>query len=277
MHSLAPVLVTGTTGTGKSSSIGQISDDETGQIIHYGLPPKKTLILNPELQAEPVDNFADFNNIYVHSFKENTALIDAIIKIKSTPKEELEEKRGVEIMQGVTAGDIYDCQYLVYDSLTSLSEMIERHCKAVYDKWTAFDEYALALWDFLNKLKKIPMQVFVMGIPEPDPKDINNKMYFKVAGQKMRWGQVEKEFNVVLFTNPTFDDQGYASGVEFMYRMNRANTAKAPGKMFQKGLPNDLFLVAQAIKEFAGEPLDHDERRGDNEQAYRYIPPKEKI
>lgn len=264
---ICPVLVYGVTGTGKSSSIGVIRDDETNKILSLGLPPEKTLIMNPEQQPLPIDNFHEFMNIYLNSFNQIMTVMELIIQVHTTPEEEIEEKKDV-VVEGLRIGDIKNLEFLVFDSLTSASEIIETYSRLKFTNWDVWTDYNAKITEVLATMKRLPIQSFFLGIPETNKDDPNFKQFFKVKGTERRYGGIEKEFVVVLSTKPLYNDIGEAVNILLQYKSNKFNTAKSPARMFKAGMTNDLFLVANAIRQFYKKPLYHDDRRTKEEQVW---------
>lgn len=267
-NGVVPVLLFGTTGTGKSSSAGIITDEETKQTISLGLPPEKTVILNTEEQPLPIENFDEFTNIYVQSHKQLMTIFDLFIQVHETPIEELQDKLDVEV-EGLTLRQVRNTEFLLWDSLTSSSEQIETFAAIKYGKtWDKWAEYNELLTSVLTKMKRLPVQTFVLGIPEINPNDPDLKKFFKIKGNDRKFGGIEKEFVVVMCTHPMHNEYGITESIILDYRSNKFNTAKSPGGMFAKGIPNDLFLVANHIKKFYGKPLHRDERRENPEELW---------
>ena len=92
-----PVLIVGNSGTGKSTSISK-------------LPPEKTVILNTEMKALPMRNHDDFKVVDINTYK----MLDNALRYYASDK-----------------GDAFD--YLVLDSFTSMTEIIDRYTTAIYD------------------------------------------------------------------------------------------------------------------------------------------------
>lgn len=264
---ICPVLFYGVTGTGKSSSIGKIIDDDTNEVISLGLPPTKTLIINPEQQPLPISNFHEFHNIYVNSYKTMVTLLNLIIQVHETTDEDFVGKEDI-VVEGLRLGDVRQLEFLVFDSLTSASEIIETYSRAKFSGWDVWTDYNTKITELLALMKQIPIQSFFSGIPETNKDDPNFKKFFKVKGTERRWGGIEKEFVVVLSTHPLYNDIGEAENILFQYKSNKFNTAKSPGRMFKKGMTNDLFHVANAIREFYNKPLYHDDRRTEENQVW---------
>jgi len=267
---ICPVLLYGITGTGKSSSIGEIVDEDTGKIVSLGLPPKQTLIINPEQQPLPINNFHEFNNVYVDSFRGIITLLNLIIQVHESTDEEIAEKEDV-VVEGLRLGDIKQLEFLVFDSLTSASEIIETYSRLKFTGWDVWADYNIKITEVLSLMKKIPIQSFFTGIPEVNKDDPNFKKFFKVKGNDRRWGGIEKEFVVVLSTHPLYNDVGEATNILLQYKSNKFNTAKSPGRMFRPGMTNDLFYVANSIRRFYRKPLYHDSRRPESEQEWTGI------
>jgi len=211
-----PVLVVGESGTGKSTSIAH-------------LPPSETVILNTEIKALPMSNHDDFTVIDINSYKK---LDQALRQIQS-------EK-----------GDKF--KYLVLDSFTSMTEIIDKYTSAVYNGYDIWKNYNLLIYDIINRLKQMKQQVFVLGIPEQKAENFNEtKKYIRVKGNELKYGNIEKEFTIVLYTNPIFDDDtGEMEDVEFIYKPNKKNSAKSPVGLFSSRPKNDLLEVSKAINAF---------------------------
>lgn len=211
------VLIVGDSGTGKSSMF------ET-------LPPERTIILNTEQKPLPMRNFNQFKNVMIDTYKK---LDSAISQLKKSDK--------------------YD--YVVIDSFTSTHEMIQKYCKGTFSGWEVYDSYNAMIMELIGKLKQLPQQVFLVAIPEQKSMEFGEtKSYVRVKGKELKYGFVEKEVAVVLFTNPQYADEGEDEGemidVLLDYKPNKKNTAKAPRGLFEKKPNNDALFVANAIKEY---------------------------
>ena len=228
---VTPVLVIGESGEGKSSMFGQVKDDN-GNIIINGLPPTRTCILNTENKSLPFDNFKDFHNKVMDTFKK----LDGTLDVLMTPA-------GIEK---------YD--YVVLDSFTSMTEIVERLAEYKFQGFDQWKNYNSMIRDTIVKIKKLPQQVFVIAIPEQKDIGFNQvKSYARVKGKELKYGHLEKEFAVVLYTNVLYDDDsGEMDNVELMYRPNKNNTAKAPVGLFKSRPKNDALIVAKALEEFYG-------------------------
>ena len=214
-----PVLIIGESGEGKSTSFQH-------------LPPKRTIVLNTENKDLPFKDSDKFVNKIMDSFKRLDATLDVL---------------------ATDAGkDKYD--YAILDSFTSATEIINRYAEfafAGYDQWKNYNSMIV---EIIIKLKKLPQQVFVVAIPEQKDIGFNQtKSYARVKGKELKYGHLEKEFAIVLYTNPSYDDEsGEMTDVEFIYKPNKNNTAKAPVGLFSERPKNDALFVAEAIKAFYG-------------------------
>ena len=167
-----PVLVVGTSGSGKSTSVST-------------LPPEKTVILNTELKALPMRNHDEFKVVDINTYK----VLDAALRYYASE-----------------AGQKYD--YLVLDSFTSMTEIIDRYTTAIYEGYDIWKHYNLLIYDVVNRLKLLKQQVFVLGIPEQKDESFGEvKSYLRIEGKKMKYGAIEKEFAIVLYTNPIYDEE----------------------------------------------------------------------
>jgi len=225
--STPPVAIIGDSGTGKSTLI------ET-------LPPDKTVILNTENKPLPMRNFNSFTNINITAYKKFEAILTELARTKLKDGEEILPK------------DKYD--YVVIDSFTSLTEMIHRYSSAIntgYDIWAGYNDMIV---DMLLKIKALPQQVFVIALPEQKAEQFGEvKEYARVKGKELKYGFFEKEFAVVLFTSPQYDDDsGEMEDVLMDFIPNKRNSAKAPRGLFKERPKNDALVIATAINEYYG-------------------------
>lgn len=211
-----PVLVVGESGSGKSTSI-------------KGLPPEETVILNTEIKALPMQNHDEYKVVDINTYK----VLDQALRYYASDK-----------------GDKFN--YLVLDSFTSMTEIIDRYTSAVYTGFDQWKNYNLLIYDVINRLKLLKQQVFVLGIPENKDESFGEiKKYLRVKGKELKYGNIEKEFAIVLYTSPDYDEEsGEMEDVHFKYRPNKRDTAKAPIDMFKTRPRNNLLDVSNTINEF---------------------------
>ena len=211
-----PVLLVGESGTGKSTAIRT-------------LPPEKTVVLNTELKAMPMQNHDEFKVVDINTYK----VLDAALTYYSSDK-----------------GDKFD--YIVLDSFTSMTEIIDRYTSAVYSGFDQWKNYNLLIYDVINRIKQMKQQVFVLGIPEQKEESFNEiKKYIRVKGKELKYGNIEKEFTIVLYTSPIYDEEsGEMEDVEFIFKPNKRNSAKAPIGLFNERPKNDALFVSNKINEF---------------------------
>jgi len=208
------VLICGESGTGKSSMF------ET-------LPPERTLILNTELKPLPMRNFNQFKNVMADTYKK---LDSAISQLQKTDK--------------------YD--YVVLDSFTSLTEIVNKYASTAFNGFEVWAQYNQMIVDTIWKLKKLPQQTFIIALPEQKALEFGEtKAYARVKGKELKYGYLEKEVAVVLFTNPIYDDDtGEMEDVIMQYKSNKKNTAKSPRGLFEGVVKNDALFIAEKIDEY---------------------------
>lgn len=211
-----PVLVIGESGSGKSSSV-------------RNLPADRTVILNTERKAMPFKGFSKFKNIDVSSVKMFNQVVGELKK--DTEK--------------------YD--YVVIDSLTSFTEIVNKYTEVTFNGFEIWKQYNAHIYDALQAIKSLPQQVFITAIPEYLEKGLGEmKGYARVKGKELKYGSIEKEFSIVLWTNLIEDEDGVVVDYRFDYKPNKHNTAKSPNEMFEGGIPNDCKLVSDKITEYYG-------------------------
>ena len=88
----------------------------------------------------------------------------------------------------------------------------------------------------------------------PEQKDMSfgeTKSYVRVKGKELKFGWVESQFAIVLYTNPIYDEEsGEMTDVEMMFRPNKRNTAKAPQGLFTNRPKNDMLFIDKRIQDF---------------------------
>ena len=211
------VIIIGDSGTGKSSSI-------------ENLPPDRTVIINTENKELPMRNFSKFKNIMVTDYKKLIQILDKM------DTEEMKEK--------------YD--YVVVDSFTSIVEIVQRYCRKVFTGFEVWDNYNTMIVEVLIRMKRLEQQSFMIALPEQKAEQFGEtKSYARIKGKELKYGFLEKEVAIVLFTSPDYDDNsGEMIGVSMDYTPNRRNSAKAPRGMFTGKVTNDLKLISDCIAKY---------------------------
>ena len=215
-YTTPPVLIVGDSGTGKSTASGT-------------LPPDQTVILNTEVKMMPYANHGNFKVMD----------IDAYATLKDT----------LTLLASADGQAAF--KYVVLDSFTSMTEIVERWANANYSGFSVWRNYNEAIGFVIRMLKKLPQQVFVIGIPEnKDAEFGNTKEYLRVKGKELKFS-IEKEFSIVLFTSPVYEEEsGEMIDVEMIFRPNNKNSAKTPLGLFIERPKNDMLAIATRIKEF---------------------------
>ena len=143
--------------------------------------------------------------------------------------------------------------YVVIDSLTTLTELVNKYTEVTFNGFEIWRQYNNHIYDALQAIKELPQQVFITAIPEYLEKSLGEmKGYARVKGKELKYGAIEKEFAIVLWTNLVEDEDGVVTDYQLSYSPNKHNTAKAPSEMFTEAVPNDCKLVADKIGEYYG-------------------------
>lgn len=234
-----PVLIIGESGDGKSSAFGKVVD-ENGKVIIEGLDPSRTIILNTEVKPLPITNLSEFSNKIMDSYKKLNGTLDLLLK------------SGKGLLVGEQESLNYKYDNVVLDSFTSMTEIINRYAEIAFNGFDQWKNYNSMIVEIIIKLKALKQQVFVIAIPEQKDVGFNStKSYARIKGKELKYGHLEKEFAVVLYTNVVYDEEsGEMIDVELMYKPNKNNTAKAPVGLFKTRPRNDASLVVKALKEF---------------------------
>lgn len=229
----APVCIVGDSGTGKSTAI-------------EFLPTDRTLIINTEDKPLPFESYKSFKVVRATTYKK---LMQVLMQLS---QEEIEVKTedGVKKVEG--GAKKYD--FVVVDSFTAIAEFIERYVTHQFSGFEQWKQYNLILSEIVNKFKALPQQGFMVALPEQ--KDMSfgeTKSYIRVKGKELKFGWVEAQFAIVLYTSPVYDEEsGDMENVELEYKPNKRNTAKAPRNLFLEKPTNDMMAIYKAIEKFYG-------------------------
>ncbi len=217
MKIVAPVLIVGDSGEGKSTAI------ET-------LPKEKTLVINTEDKPLPFEEYANFKVVKATNYRTLSMILAQLND---------EEK-----------GSKYD--FVVCDSFTAITEFIEKYVTHQFSGFEQWKQYNLILSEIVNKFKSLKQQFFMIALPEQ--KDMSfgeTKNYVRIKGKELKYGWVEAQFAIVLYTNPIYDEEtDEMVDIELMYIPNKKNTAKAPRGLFKKRPKNDMLSIYNSIKDF---------------------------
>lgn len=234
-----PILFIGTTGTGKST-------------LFENLPREKTMIINTEDKVLPFEDAHGFLNRYVTTYKGLIQKLDALIK------------------DGGPDGS-KTIEYVGIDSLSAICDIIEKYAMFAFTGYEIWGQYNEMIRIVLSKIKQLPQKVIVIALPEQKDVEFGEaKTYARVKGKEWKYGNIEKEFTVVMFTNPQYaesDMESYTNAnaklleeVEagdmiecyMKYKANKKDTSKSPPGMFKGKVPNDAMKIFKSLDEFHG-------------------------
>jgi hypothetical protein len=141
-----------------------------------------------------------------------------------------------------------DIDMVFIDSFTALSDLLYRYCKSQfngYDIWMNFNDL---LYEFLNVIKKNNKPLFITAIPESIEVGFDHKQYARTKGKEFRYGGVESNFAIVLFTDLIEGD----SGIEFRLSTSPslANSTKSPDGMMPPHIDNDVMVIKQLVEDY---------------------------
>jgi hypothetical protein len=209
----APVLIAGTTGTGKSSTLRNVKD------------PSRVVILNIERKVLPTRNAFKFKNIDITTYDQLLAKL----------------KQAME-------SDKYDVIFI--DSFTALGDLLYRYCDGKYNGYDVWSNYNNLIYAFMQSIKANVKPLFLTAIPETLEVGFDQKHYVRVKGKEWKYGGVEKEFAIVAYTHTYMGDDGME--FKLTLTPNEMNAAKAPEGMFEGEIDNDINLLIEAQEAYYG-------------------------
>ena len=252
-----PVLIVGDSGSGKSSSVGKILDDN-GEVKSMGLNPKEVILLNLEDKETPNHGQKEILEVIMKNLVQVRTFLQALVRLGQTKTKD-ESTQLINYIYQTFGIDIRGKQFLVIDSITQLTKFIQTYCSHKFNGYAVWDNYNEIILEILDLIKSSPIQVFVMALPEQKAENMGDiKHYASVKGKELKYGTIESNFTIVLFTKEIADNaEGETEEVLFQFKPNKFNTAKAPAGMFKKGMTNDLWQVYKSLyKYYNGVELD---------------------
>lgn len=224
-----PILVVGTSGTGKTS----VADD---------FPIETTIVINCEDKTLTSADADKYVTKYLRSYKLIDSTLDALIADGRSDKPKY--------------------THILIDSFTAITEIVERFANFSYDGWEQWKKYNELLVSIITKIKQLNQKVVVTALPEQKDVGFNEvKEYARVKGKELKFGYLESQFTIVLFTQPEYAEESIVSeGIDagdmiecnLKYRPNKFNTAKAPRGMFKGQIPNNAIKILEDIDKYYG-------------------------
>ena len=222
---MAAICIAGESGTGKSSSMGNIPE-----VNIKGLPPEKTVYINIAKKDLPFrgwkkqfsGNISEKGNYLETS---NATTIEQAIKYISQKREDIE--------------------YIVVDDVQYLMafEFMARAKEVGYQK---FSDIGVNASKVLSAAKDARPLVFFMWHPELDER---TQMKLKTVGKMLdNYFNPQGLFTIVLFSNVIKENDT----MQYRFTTNNDGTypAKSPVGMFDLYIPNDLGYVVDKIQEY---------------------------
>ena len=224
-----PLLIIGTSGTGKTSA-----GDE--------FPIDKTIVLNIEDKTLTSKDADKFTTKYIRSYKTLDATLTALIK------------------DGNSENPKYE--YILIDSFTAITEITEKYANHVFTGFEQWKQYNEMLVNVIGKIKQLKQKVIVTALPEQKDVGFNElKEYARVKGKELKYGYLESQFTVVFYTQPQYaeediPDKDIEAGdmVEcyLKYKPNKFNTAKSPRGMFEGKVTNKALDLFERVDKYYG-------------------------
>lgn len=219
MH-IAPCSIVGPSGSGKSSSI-------------ENLPKDRTAILNTQQKVLPFKQSTPFK---YNKFIKDKANFDSEFQLVKNSK---------------------DYDFIVLESFDSYMINLVDFAKKAFSGWDVWNFVYDSTKNFLKELQSIEDKfIFVLSLDEivtiENPNGTRrNERRIVTAGKQMEKLSVESFFTTVLFTEKVTNAKDNTVSYNFRTNADSTTSVKSPKGMFKDLLiPNDLALVAKAMKEY---------------------------
>ena len=244
---MSKILILGATGSGKSTSIGNIPE-----LNIKGLDPKKTFIIACSNKALPFRGWiADYKkakvkmvskaitditpdgNYYVTNIGSNVAELISVIN---------KEREDIETIL------IDDANYVMQDFYMA---------NAVKGGYDVFKKIGLFMGKIFNAIEEVDADnknVIMMAHFEEYKTKNNDRISFRfktVGNMVQSYITPEGKFEIVLFADQVFDDDTKTVTKRFVTNYDGEVPAKSPVGMFSElYIPNDLGYVLDKVKEY---------------------------
>lgn len=235
-----PLLIIGESGTGKTSSADKCNTD-------------RTIVLNIEDKTLTSTEADKFKTLNIRAYKTLDAALDQLIW-DGQPEGTLDQNK---VPKGPPKYDL-----ILIDSFTAITEIVERFANFQFQGFEQWKKYNEMLVSVIGKIKQLNQKVIVTALPEQKDVSFNEvKEYARVKGKELKYGYLESQFTVVLFTHPVYaDEDDHANGIDMgdmtecylKYKPNKFNTAKAPRGMFTGAITNDADAIFNSIDKYYG-------------------------
>jgi hypothetical protein len=214
------VLIIGTSGTGKSTS------------IEY-LDPKSTFIINVGRKSLPFKGWKAKYNAEKKNFFESDKSIQVLAALKK-----------INDMKHIKTVIIDDYQY------TMASEYMRRANETGFRKFTDIAQGAWNIIDYVKEMRSDLTAVFMMHSEIDYDAHGNKRTKAKTIGKMMdNVVTLEGLFTVVLYTDVSKGEKGME--YKFCTQNDGVNTAKSPRGMFsEEKIDNNLKTVIDKISEY---------------------------
>ena len=216
LEEYASVLVVADTGSGKTSIINDYPE------------PERLLVINIERKKLPTRNAKKIKTVEVKSYKALMSLLNE-----------------------ANESDKYDA--ILIDSHSAVLKLIEKYCQLTYSGFTIWQNYNSMIDDFHDRIKDNKKPLFITSLPETREGSglEESKMYARTKGKEHRYGGIESNFTIVVWSSNEIDDNG---DMQFFMtsKPNKSNTAKAPSEMFDDKFPNSMKYMIEKQNEYYG-------------------------
>jgi len=147
----------------------------------------------------------------------------------------------------IEAGKTEEITVVFIDSFSAFIDIVLAEARAKYKGFDTWNFYNDEIAKFLNLIKKVPKDLFIVAHYEILGIEGAMEKRIKVKGKEME-GLVEKEFTIVLYADSRVGDKG----PEYFFETFKEGTsAKCPRDLFKTiKIPNDYNMIVKALDEF---------------------------
>ncbi len=243
---MAKIMILGASGSGKSSSIGEIPEFK-----HKGVNPEETFIIGCSNKGLP---FPGWKKLYKRTLtmKQNGVIIDM-----KPEGNYIIANNGISIANVIQLIDAKrdDIKNIIIDDMNYPMQdyYMANASKGGYDVFKQIGLFMGKIFDAMEGVNP-DTNIIVMAHLEEYKSKNNDKLSFRfktVGNMVQQYITPEGKFEIVLFADQIFNEDDKSINKVFVTNYDGEYPAKSPVGMFdQLHIPNDLGYVLNKIKEY---------------------------
>ena len=219
------VFLVGASGSGKSSSLRNLNEDET-------------VIVNTDQKALPFKLFNTRYNAEKGNYLKSSNTTEVIDKLKEAHKNPAIKTVAIDTWSRIMTDSVMNPKF---------------RAEKGFDKWGKFSASQYDLLNIINDRLRDEVIVYVMCHPDTHYDEMGAASEcIAVQGKQLEKFKPESFSSIVLYAE-VIKEPGKPNRHVFRTRTSGNDTCKTPMEMFEEDvIDNDLVLISEKIREYYG-------------------------